>query len=91
MGVTSRTNIESFTCGLSFFVSAGEIFMHGNQFSGRIPTEIGECSELKWLRLYENGFTGEVPTEIGNLMKLGKPSNTVLWFGTYFLAKYTLR
>ena len=47
--------------------------MPGNQFSGRIPTGIGECSELKALVLNENGFTGEMPTEIGNLMKLGKP------------------
>lgn len=44
--------------------------------SGEIPPEIGNCSELVNLYLYENALSGSIPFELGKLKKLEK---LLLW------------
>ncbi|CDY20813.1 BnaC07g06620D [Brassica napus] len=41
-----------------------------SSFSGRIPSSLGELSNLSSLVLFSNGFTGEVPSSIVNLKQL---------------------
>ncbi|KHN29965.1 Receptor-like protein kinase 2 [Glycine soja] len=38
--------------------------------SGEIPPELGNCSELVDLFLYENSLSGSIPSELGRLKKL---------------------
>lgn len=41
--------------------------------SGRIPSELGDLSDLKFLSLdYIADLTGTVPSELGRLLKLGE-------------------
>ena len=51
--------------------------LENNSFSGGIPLELGQLSELRELRLGGNSLTGPVPDTIGNLVKL----NTLYLFG----------
>ena len=39
--------------------------------TGEIPAELGNLSNLEWLRLDDNQLTGEIPAELGNLSKPG--------------------
>ena len=41
-----------------------------NEFTGSIPLEIGELTNLEYLDLNTNQFTGEIPTTISNLINL---------------------
>ena len=41
-----------------------------NNFSGSIPSEIGNFSNLNVLWLADNQFSGEIPASIGNLNNL---------------------
>ena len=41
-----------------------------NNLMGRIPPELGDLSNLKWLRLLDNQLTGEIPPELGGLSNL---------------------
>ncbi|RVW32542.1 LRR receptor-like serine/threonine-protein kinase EFR [Vitis vinifera] len=41
-----------------------------NQFSGRIPTSIGECKNLKRLGLRQNRVNGSIPKEIFRLLDI---------------------
>ncbi|XP_071921472.1 uncharacterized protein [Coffea arabica] len=41
-----------------------------NKFSGQIPSNLAQCSELQALSFSFNKFTGNTPKEIGNLKKL---------------------
>jgi hypothetical protein len=41
-----------------------------NQLTGEIPSEIGNLTNLTWLRLDDNQLTGSIPPEIGNLTNL---------------------
>ena len=44
--------------------------MSSNQLTGSIPSEIGNLTNLEYLRLDNNQLTGEIPPEIGNLTNL---------------------
>uniref|UniRef100_A0A0A8Z3R0 Uncharacterized protein n=1 Tax=Arundo donax TaxID=35708 RepID=A0A0A8Z3R0_ARUDO len=39
----------------------------GNQLSGLIPKEIGNCTSLIWLNIAENQLSGQIPQEIANI------------------------
>ncbi|PIN19563.1 Serine/threonine protein kinase [Handroanthus impetiginosus] len=41
-----------------------------NQLCGQIPSTIGECSQLRTLKLQLNQFNGRIPKQIGNLSML---------------------
>ena len=49
-------------------------YMRLNQcdFSGQIPSELGEMTYLRELWLWENALTGTIPSELGNLKDIGK-------------------
>jgi Leucine-rich repeat (LRR) protein len=44
--------------------------LHSNQFTGEIPSTIGNLTNLYDLNLHSNQFTGEIPSTIGNLTNL---------------------
>ncbi|KAM2606421.1 hypothetical protein TB2_035106 [Malus domestica] len=44
-----------------------DLNLRGNSFSGNIPPELGQLTNLKYLRLDSNDFGGELPSQIGNL------------------------
>ena len=44
--------------------------LFNNQLSGSIPSELGDLSNLEWLRLFNNKLTGSIPPELGKLTKL---------------------
>ncbi|MDQ0360719.1 toxin Cry1Ac domain D-VI-related protein [Breznakia pachnodae] len=46
------------------------LYLNGNQFTGSIPTDIGNMANLNFLNLSYNQFTGEIPSSIGNLIRL---------------------
>ncbi|KAG8365056.1 hypothetical protein BUALT_Bualt18G0063300 [Buddleja alternifolia] len=54
-----------------------EIHLSFNQFSGQIPSNISECSQLQVLSLSENYFSGHIPGDIGKLTSL-----QILYLGT---------
>mmetsp|Transcript_7138 Transcript_7138/g.10444 ORF Transcript_7138/g.10444 Transcript_7138/m.10444 type:complete len:861 (-) Transcript_7138:237-2819(-) len=54
---TELTNLSVFITG-------------GNEMTGRIPTEVGMATNLKFLRLYGNILSGPIPSEIGILTHL---------------------
>ncbi|KAL0321348.1 UNVERIFIED_CONTAM: LRR receptor-like serine/threonine-protein kinase FLS2 [Sesamum radiatum] len=41
-----------------------------NSFTGRIPPQLGSCSQLTQLILYANSLSGSIPAELGNLKNL---------------------
>ncbi|KAL2458461.1 putative leucine-rich repeat receptor-like protein kinase [Forsythia ovata] len=52
--------------------SLREVILWENQFSGFIPKELGNCTNLEMLALYQNNLVGEIPAELGNLMFMQK-------------------
>jgi Leucine-rich repeat (LRR) protein len=55
-----------------FKTSTTYLNLSWNNFTGRIPTEIGLLSNVKYLHCDENSLTGPIPTEIGHLTALSK-------------------
>ena len=47
-----------------------ELYLHNNQLTGSIPSEIGNLTNLTYLNLGNNQLTGSIPSEIGNLTNL---------------------
>jgi Leucine-rich repeat (LRR) protein len=56
------------TCGNGTNVT--ELYLHGNQLSGPIPTELDSLTQLTSLGLGDNQLTGYIPTQLGNLTQL---------------------
>ncbi|XP_044482812.1 receptor protein kinase TMK1-like [Mangifera indica] len=52
-------------------VSLEQLWLHGNQFTGTIPEDIGALTSLKDLNLNMNQFVGFIPESLAN-MKLDK-------------------
>ncbi|XP_050148386.1 LRR receptor-like serine/threonine-protein kinase GSO1 isoform X3 [Malus sylvestris] len=52
------------------------LHLGSNQFSGPLPSKLGQCKGLGILLLGENNFTGTIPKNIGNLTQL-----TALYLG----------
>ena len=46
------------------------LYLNSNQLTGEIPAELGDLTNLEWLRLQGNQLTGEIPAELGNLTNL---------------------
>ncbi|KAM2511544.1 hypothetical protein PS1_035915 [Malus domestica] len=44
-----------------------DLNLRSNSFGGNIPPELGQLTNLKYLRLDSNDFGGELPSQIGNL------------------------
>jgi Leucine-rich repeat (LRR) protein len=42
----------------------------GNQFTGSIPSEIGNISNLLYFSMGNNQISGEIPAEFGKLSRL---------------------
>ena len=51
-------------------VSTGAVSLNHNNFTGSIPTELGNLTNLRYLYLNDNNLSGSIPTELGNLAKL---------------------
>ncbi len=47
------------------------LYLSQNGLSGQIPAELGDLSNLRWMRLRENQLSGPVPSELGDLSNLG--------------------
>ena len=47
-----------------------ELLLNSRSLTGRIPTELGNLSNLTGLSLSSNQLMGEIPTELGNLSNL---------------------
>ena len=52
------------------FLKLEILFVRNNEFSGHIPSNIDDCSNLQYLALNYNRFNGPIPRSIGNLTKL---------------------
>ena len=50
-------------------VTGLDLYYHW-RLAGEIPAELGNLTNLKWLRLHGPGLTGEIPAELGNLTNL---------------------
>ena len=46
------------------------LWLHENQLSGEIPSELGSLTNLARLFLFDNQLTGEIPSELSNLEDL---------------------
>ncbi|CAK7322834.1 unnamed protein product [Dovyalis caffra] len=44
--------------------------LSGNNFSGKVPSEVSNCRNLIILNLWGNNFTGQIPSEIGLISSL---------------------
>ena len=47
-----------------------KLILYNNEFTGKIPSEIGNLTNLTNLRLEYNQLTGSIPSEMGNLINL---------------------
>ncbi|KAF7044906.1 hypothetical protein CFC21_054069 [Triticum aestivum] len=50
--------------------SLGALVLHANKMSGSIPPELGNLTNLSFLRMEQNQFAGDLPSTIGNLASL---------------------
>ncbi|XP_062200449.1 MDIS1-interacting receptor like kinase 2-like isoform X2 [Phragmites australis] len=56
--------------GLGKLRNLGSLDISGNNLSGPIPDELGDCIKLQSLRINNNNFNGNLPGSIGNLESL---------------------
>ncbi|KAG6466970.1 hypothetical protein ZIOFF_075237 [Zingiber officinale] len=47
-----------------------DVWLHGNQFTGRIPNSISSLTSLTWLWLNDSQLVGLVPVKLTSLLKL---------------------
>ncbi|EPS64725.1 hypothetical protein M569_10053, partial [Genlisea aurea] len=66
----SNNRLTGSISGIGSLTELTKINIGNNQFSGRIPPEIANCSRLQMLDLGNNGFSGDVPKELGQLPSL---------------------
>lgn len=52
---------------VSTMVSLTSLWLHGNQFSGKIPVEIGNLTNLKDLNVNTNELVGLIPESLANM------------------------
>ncbi|GAB2273109.1 hypothetical protein Dimus_007915 [Dionaea muscipula] len=52
---------------IATMVSLTSVWLHGNQFSGTIPQNIGDLTSLKQLNLNSNNMVGLVPNSLANM------------------------
>ena len=52
------------------------LILDENNLSGQIPSELGNLTNLKDMRLHENNLSGQIPSELGNLTSLENLSST---------------
>ncbi|XP_043687308.1 receptor protein kinase TMK1-like [Telopea speciosissima] len=52
---------------IASMVSLTQLWLHGNSFTGAIPTNIGDLSSLRDLRLNDNQLVGLIPESLSNL------------------------
>lgn len=52
---------------VSKMVSLNQLWLHGNQFTGTIPEDIGSLSSLKDLNLNRNQLAGLIPESLANM------------------------
>jgi Leucine-rich repeat (LRR) protein len=55
---------------LENLINLSSLSMHGNLFTGPIPTYFGKFQKLQGLALYRNRLSGHIPSSIGNLTQL---------------------
>ena len=46
------------------------LLLHNNRLTGTLPPDLGNLSNLRWLRMGGNRLTREIPGELGNLSEL---------------------
>eukprot|EP00750_Incisomonas_marina_P003842 INCI13419.1.p1 GENE.INCI13419.1~~INCI13419.1.p1 ORF type:complete len:1236 (+),score=245.68 INCI13419.1:428-3709(+) len=49
-----------------------QLWLNDNQFTGSIPTQIGELSSLQVLMLQNNRLSGPLPSDLGRLLQLSE-------------------
>ena len=67
--LTSK-NISGTLNGIEYFKQMEVIELNQNNFTGEIPSSIGNMSNLRWLNLESNQLIGGIPSDIGNLVDL---------------------
>ncbi|HEX2905742.1 MAG TPA: leucine-rich repeat domain-containing protein [Phototrophicaceae bacterium] len=75
-GWANHTNWETTTTPCSWYgvvCSSGHVTqlnLYTNQLSGRLPSELGSLTYLRYFRLYDNQLSGALPPQLGNLTSL---------------------
>ncbi|KAI3888442.1 hypothetical protein MKW92_011787 [Papaver armeniacum] len=62
------TSLCNFTVGM--LPTLQYLYLYDNQLTGRIPKQLGECSNLLQLDLSRNSLNGSIPLEIGGLISI---------------------
>ncbi|KAL8029580.1 hypothetical protein ABFX02_14G233800 [Erythranthe guttata] len=55
---------------ITTMVSLTQVWLHGNQFTGTIPEEIGRLTSLQELNLNSNRLVGRIPISLANMKNL---------------------
>ncbi|CAI9088102.1 OLC1v1022342C1 [Oldenlandia corymbosa var. corymbosa] len=69
-------NVPSWFCSNSFDSSLEKLLLAGNFLEGTVPSELGNCRNLKTIDLSFNFLTGAIPHEIWALPNL---SDLIMW------------
>ncbi|OVA06970.1 Leucine-rich repeat [Macleaya cordata] len=69
-------NLPSGFCSSPFNCSLQKVLLPGNFLSGPVPSELGNCKNLKTIDLSFNNLSGSIPMEIWTLPNL---TNLIIW------------